>query len=518
MCRAQIPVPEYEKLAARFNPVKFDARKWVKVARDAGMKYIVITSKHHDGFAMFDSPSSDYDIADRTPWGRDPMAALARECRKAGIKLCFYYSQSQDWHDPDAMGNRWYYTDEEKKDFAAYLRRKCIPQLKELLTQYGPIGLIWFDTPHQITRAQSLALKRLVHRLQPKCLVSGRIGNNVGDYGSLGDNQHPAGRVRGEWETPCTINDTWGFKTNDHNWKSVDQLVRLLVNCAAKGVNYLLNVGPTAEGVIPQPSIDRLAGVGKWLKKNGEAIYGTQASPFPYDFQWGRVTCKKGKVYLLFTDWPRGAFRLEGLRNKVKAARVLGGGKVKVSQVHARGADEHVIELKLPRRKPDAICSVVALDIVGMPDADQLALQQPDGSVLLAAHMAAMGGDKSVRLGRNGAVEGWTTTGPSMRWSFRLRRAGNYRVLVQTMMDRNRADQFGTHDVKATVGGQTVRGRAGRKDMSADEKTRWHVAESDIGCVRLEKPGKLALTLTAERIDAAAPAGLTVSGVRLVKA
>jgi len=283
MRRAEIPVTEYEQLTEKFNPVQFNAKTWVGIAKKAGMKYIVITAKHHDGFALYDSPCSEYDIVDATPYRKDPMAALARECRKAGIKLCFYYSQWQDWHEPNGANNDWDF-DESAKDYAKYIRGKVRPQVTELLTQYGPIGLIWFDTPGQITRGQSLSLKRLVHTLQPKALVSGRVGNELGDYGSLGDNQIPGGRVTGDWETPATMNDTWGFKTKDHNWKSVKTLLYLLVDLASKGVNYLLNVGPTKEGIIPKSSVDRLTAIGTWMKVNSEAIYGTGANPYPCEF------------------------------------------------------------------------------------------------------------------------------------------------------------------------------------------------------------------------------------------
>jgi alpha-L-fucosidase len=181
MSRARIPVAEYELLAGQFNPVKFDADAWVRVAREAGQKYLVITSKHHDGFAMFGSRASPYNIVDATPFHRDVMKELSAACQKHGVKLCFYYSQSQDWHHPDGLGNTWDY-DDAKKDFPKYLNELVKPQVREILTNYGPIGLIWFDTPQRITREQSQELAALVHSIQPDCLVSGRIGNEVGDY------------------------------------------------------------------------------------------------------------------------------------------------------------------------------------------------------------------------------------------------------------------------------------------------------------------------------------------------
>jgi len=289
MLRARIPVREYEQLPKRFNPTKFNAQDWVSLAKRAGQKYLVITAKHHDGFCMYDSKVTDYDIVDATPFGRDPIRELSAACQREGIKLCFYYSQTQDWHHPDGDGNDWDF-DESKKDFRGYVDRYVKPQVRELLTNYGPIGLIWFDTPKGISEQQSLQLVELVHELQPECLVSGRVGNHVGDYASTKDNVIPPGLMAEmDWETPATINDTWGYKRDDHNWKSDEDLIHKLVDIVSKGGNYLLNVGPTAEGEIPRPSVERLESMGRWLGRNSEAVYGTRAGPLQ-GLEWARTT------------------------------------------------------------------------------------------------------------------------------------------------------------------------------------------------------------------------------------
>src|ERR1700687_128056 len=278
MLRARIPVNEYERLADRFNPVRFDADVWASLAAQAGAKYLVITAKHHDGFSMYKSQVSDYNIADATPFKRDPMQELSAACKRHGVRLCFYYSQTQDWHHPGGDGNDWDY-DEATKDFDGYVQKYVKPQVRELLTNYGPIGLIWFDTPKRMTTEQSRELVEWVHAIQPDCLVNGRIGNGLGDYAESGDNTIPSETVQADWETPATINDTWGFKRLDDNWKSPADLVHKLVDIASKGGNYLLNVGPTAEGVIPQPSVERLQAIGVWLQTHGESVYGTRPGP-----------------------------------------------------------------------------------------------------------------------------------------------------------------------------------------------------------------------------------------------
>lgn len=266
----RIPRAEYHALASAFNPILFDAESWVKLALDAGMKYMVFTSKHHDGFAMYRSAVSKYNIADATPFRRDVVAELAEACYKHGLKFGLYYSQDLDWDEPDGGGyntgktwcggkawwtNNWDFPDKDKKDFSRCFESKIKPQVKEILTKYGDLCLIWFDCPFTITPEQTDELYSMVRRYQPGCLVNSRIGNGRGDYTSAGDNQIPDDD-KGEmlFETPATLNDTWGFKYFDSNWKDAAKVRSLRKHLNDRGINYLLNVGPDALGRIPAPA------------------------------------------------------------------------------------------------------------------------------------------------------------------------------------------------------------------------------------------------------------------------
>jgi alpha-L-fucosidase len=359
MHRARIPVAEYELLAAQFNPIKFNAKEWVTLAKAAGQRYLVITSKHHDGFCLFKSAVSAYNVVDATPFGRDVIAELAEACAQEGIKLCFYYSQTQDWHHPDGDGNDWDYLEEEK-DFAGYVENYVKPQVHELLTQYGPIGLIWFDTPKRMAVEQSQSLLNLVHTLQPDCLVSGRVGNAQGDYSSTRDNRIPPVAVDMDWETPATINDTWGYKSYDHNWKSTQDLVRKLVDIVSKGGNYLLNVGPTAEGLVPEPSVERLLAMGAWLRVNGESVYDTQPGPLQ-GLDWYRTTCRPGRIYLHVFAWPLdGKLRIPVMDIVVESAALLADVMHKVLPLEIVGED---LIIHGPVDAPDAMDTVVVLEV-----------------------------------------------------------------------------------------------------------------------------------------------------------
>ena len=320
----QIPPQEYAQLAKQFDPQQFDAKAIVQLAKKAGMGYIVITSKHHEGFAMYDSACSDYTIVKSTPFGRDPIRELAEACQQEGIRLGFYYSQAQDWYDENGYEQD---ADNEAKNFRKYLDEKCKPQLRELLTQYGPVALIWFDTPLIMTAEESKELRDLVKELQPECLVSGRIGSGLGDYASTGDNFIPLLPTKKPWEVPATLNHTWGFNKFDTAWKQPEAVIRNLIKIVSRGGNYLLNIGPDGLGRVPEESQRILEEVGDFMKGNAESIVGTKALPvYPYYLGWGYLTGRSGKVYIHVLE-EKPMVQLLNIVSKMRRAYLLANGE-----------------------------------------------------------------------------------------------------------------------------------------------------------------------------------------------
>jgi alpha-L-fucosidase len=379
---SKMPVSQYEKFTNDFDPVKFNADDWVRMAKDAGMKYIVITSKHHDGFGMWRSSLTDWCIKS-TPFPRDPLKELAAACKKQGVKLCFYYS-IMDWHSPLYSPRLpWNDVATNAPDFGAY-DNYMKGQLRELLTGYGPLGLLWFDGQWEDTWTENrgIELYNYVRSLQPNIIVNNRVGKSRDEHGmnkadgeSIGDYGTPEGEIPAngfgpgvDWESCMTMNDSWGVWKDDHNWKSATELIRNLIDCASKGGNYLLDVGPTDEGLFPPEAVARLKEIGDWMKVNSAAVFGTVASPFPKPLPWGRCTTKVSRntttLYLHIFDWPTGGKLLvPGLQNEIQEAYLLTNHQ----SVHFQRG-ENGLNLVLPLIPPDRNSSTVVLTFKGAPD------------------------------------------------------------------------------------------------------------------------------------------------------
>jgi alpha-L-fucosidase len=513
---AEIPNSEYMELAKEFNPVKFDADAWVQLAVDAGMKYLVFGTKHHDGFAMFDSRVDPYNIVEATPFGRDVVKELSTACAKKGIKFCIYYSQRQDWNHPDGGWNEWpdqygYNFNKNKTDFNRCVDRKCIPQIKELMTNYGPVGLVWYDTACDTTMEQSQKFVDAVHDIQPDCLVCDRVGNKLGDYAVLGDNEFPYGSKNMNGEVPATLNHTWGFKSYDNEWKSVDQLLYSLVRSASNGCNYLLNIGPTAEGVIPGQSVMRLKTIGEWMKVNGEAVYGVGAGPYPYPFPWGMMTAKDNNLYLIFSEWPGESFQLNGLKNKVKKAIVLADvkHKVKVYQENPNIADQLYLS-GLPENAPDKYYSVVKLELDGTPNASQELIQTADGSVTLLsseAEIIKLSPQCNLEIDNKGLPVSFHENNGILKWHFKIFNPGEYAIEALT----NR------HWSKEWLPGIEIRVEVNEKilarELLQDEsvqniQAKYHPETiSNIGTIDFKKAGEYTLYFEVTKMPAYDTAG-----------
>jgi alpha-L-fucosidase len=382
MRNANIPVAEYAQYATQFDPTNFDALQWVKIAKAAGMKYIVITAKHHDGFAMFHSQVDGYNIYDATPWHRDPLAELAAACRQEDIRLGFYYSEAQDWHHPggaaankhpeDDVDAQHHWDPAQKGSMDDYIDKVAVPQVKELLSNYGPDtpAVLWWDTPVGMTPERVAKLLPLL-KLKPAIITNNRLDGNhlTGDY-QTPEQKIPTNGLAGDWETCMTINSTWGYKIHDHNFKSTETLIHNLIDIASKGGNYLLNVGPTSAGEIPQPEVERLEQMGQWMKVNGEAIYGTSGSPFGHPFTWGRCTAKvspdKTTLYLHVWKWPAdGKLMVPGLKNQVVKAYLLKTNWLGRHKQLTTASDANGVTISVPQTAPDEISSTVVLEIQG---------------------------------------------------------------------------------------------------------------------------------------------------------
>ena len=498
----QIPDSQYAKLVPQFNPVKFDARAWVQLAKSAGMKYIVITTKHHEGFAMYPSALTDWCLKS-TPFQRDPLKELSVACQEAGIKLCFYHS-IMDWHHPDYLPHKpWNDQANANPDFERYVTFMK-GQLKELLTNYGPIGLLWFDGnwENSWNYDRGADLYRYIRGIQPDLIVNNRVGQDrngiagttsgqerVGDYGTPEQTIPANGFGPGvDWETCMTMNDTWGFKTDDQNWKSTQTLIHNLVDIASKGGNYLLNVGPTGEGLIPDASIERLKEIGRWMEVNGEAIHATTASPFDRQLPWGRCTRKvegdSTTLYLHVFDWPAdGKLFVPGLMSAAQSAGLLADANATLkTETGERGTTVY-----LPPTAPDGISSTVVLKFAGTPEIVAVPIfQQDDGSVVLPAREARLHG-ATIQYETTGGRDNigyWLNPADWADWDLAVKQPGKFTVTAQIAAPALTSFEL-------SVAGQTLRCGA---PVTANYDAFETVA---LGNVEISAAGKVTLSLHA---------------------
>ncbi|WP_405269681.1 alpha-L-fucosidase [Cellulophaga sp. Ld12] len=380
MDKLDYTIEDYEKFPEMFNPTMFDADAWVTMAKNAGMKYIVITAKHHEGFALWDSKVSDYDVMDKAPFKRDVIKELSEACKKQGIKFCFYYS-IVDWHHPQAQGNLYpNYNISQHDDptvvnpkFPKYYKNYMKPQVKELLTNYGDVGVVWFDGDwiSDYTTEMGKDLYSYIRDIQPNTIVNNRVdkgrtgmdgmnnnpGQFAGDFGTP-EQEIPDTGIDSDWEACMTMNGSWGYKPSDTDWKSSEDLIQKLVDIVSKGGNFLLNIGPDGFGRFPSESIRRLNAMGEWTQKNGEAIYGASASPYAKP-KWGRYTKKDGVLYAHVFDWPEtGTLKLHK-DIKVKKATVLTDSKTALKSL----ATSREVVLEVPMLAPDATVSVIKIEL-----------------------------------------------------------------------------------------------------------------------------------------------------------
>jgi len=452
MRKEKISRNEYLDLAHQFNPVKFNAEEWILNAKKAGMKYFIITAKHHDGFAIYDSKVSDFTIVQQTPFQRDPMAELAGAAKRHGIKFGFYYSHAFDWEHPDAPGNDWEYNNpggdkligganwydthpEWLPKAVKYVNEKAIPQIKELLTKYHP-DILWFDTPHKLPLSENIRILKAIRETDQHVVVNGRLVRNAaanfGDYKNTADRPAEFYPVNGDWEAIPTTNESYGYHKHDSSHKSIKHFIQLLASAASRGGNLLMNIGPKGDGAFDDKDLSILNGIGEWMEKNGESIYGTTASPLPLQ-NWGVITQKANKLYLHVFNWPaHGKLYINGLYSNVAKAYPLSDSLKKINGKYLSPESAFVLLLDKLR---DSSNNVFVLEWNEKPGAGRNYMLTPNSQVnrLLAFDARQEGKGFNYGDGKRGRyyVEGWKSQEQGLAWHFRTIEPGNYKMIIK---------------------------------------------------------------------------------------
>lgn len=498
----KIPIPEYrEQVAGIFNPTNFNADEWIRTAKQAGMGYFIITAKHHDGFAMWPSRVSAYNLTNCTPFKRDPLGELRDACRKYGLKFGFYYSQAFDWGEADAPGNDWDYhnpggdrhiggrnwwetTPEFLPKARKYVDEKAIPQLRELIKLYDP-DIFWFDTSSKLPPSENLRIMQAVREASPHVVINGRLVGGLGDYASTTDRPAEFAPHEGDWEGIPTTNESYGWNRFDHSHKPPAHFIRLLAKAAARGGNLLMNVGPMGDGRMDPKDVAILEGIGAWWRINGESIRGTTRTPLPVQ-AWGESTRKGNTLYLHVFDWPAdGRLVIGGLKSEAGSARLLAGSGAPTLAVK-RINPLDVALTGLPLAPPDAADSVIALQCSGTIETDPHRLLQPEfAAEVLRVFDAELHG-KGLKFGpgkvRDAYVTGLSSARQSIVWPVRLDEPMSFQVGLTYDADEAAAGAPFT----LACGAQTLTGKVTAGTM----QTNW------LGCVSL-KAGDAEIQLTS---------------------
>ncbi|MGN6416962.1 MAG: alpha-L-fucosidase [Pseudobacter sp.] len=453
MRKEKISRADYLQLAHRFNPVRFNADEWVKQAQDAGMKYLIVTAKHHDGFAMYDSKVGDFTLTQQTPFKRDPMAELAAACKKHGLKFGFYYSHAFDWEHPDAPGNDWEYNNPGGDKLLhggtnwydvhpallpkaqRYVTEKAIPQIRELLNMYHP-DILWFDTPHKLPLSENIRILKAIRETDPNVVVNGRLvraaGAELGDYKNTADRPAEFFPVTGNWEAIPTTNESYGYHQFDSSHKSVAHFIQLIASAASRGGNLLMNIGPKGDGSFDTKDQEILKGIGQWMKLNGNSIYGTTASILPMQ-NWGVITQKKNRIYLHVFNWPADkTLQVGGFKGKVSKVWLLSDAAKKQLPVQIKN---HVLRISLPALAPDKVDAVIVLETAGNVSADSTRYLASNIVVSRLLAFDAKQENAGFRFGDGKTdkyfVEGWKNDNQSLSWNFNTSEKGTYSILVK---------------------------------------------------------------------------------------
>lgn len=465
MRKEKISRADYLQLAHQFNPVQFNADQWAQYAKQAGMKYLIITAKHHDGFAMYNSKVSDFNILQQTPFKRDPMAELAAACKKYGIKFGFYYSHAFDWEHPDAPGNDWEYNNPggDKNLFGGarwydvhpellpkaqqYVTEKAIPQIKELLNKYHP-DILWFDTPQKLPLSENVRILQAIRETDPNVVVNGRLvrsaSGNFGDYKNTGDRPAEFFPTEGDWEAIPTTNESYGYHKYDDSHKPALFFIQLLAKAAAKGGNLLMNIGPEGDGTFDIKDVNILTKIGTWMNVYGQSIYGTTASVLPMQ-NWGVTTQKKDKIYLHVFNWPaNGKLQLGGIKSDITGAYLMGDTKKKILPLQRINATDVVISV--PVKAPDSINSVIVLEMKMPVITDSVYYMAPGVAVTRLLAFDGKYHGKSFGFGDGKTnkyyAENWKSAEQWIGWKARTASTAKYKVVAMYIADEHAGGKY----------------------------------------------------------------------------